>query len=339
MPPSPHSSFPSRPLPLLAFAATLTVASCMDPSEPGALVPATVVQDASLPSLQLPETRVHAETFGDDELPIVIVLHGGPGNDYRYMLRLVEPLGGPSLADDFRFVFWDQRGAGLSQRHDRSELTLAAYLRDLEALVDLVAPDRKVVLLSHSWGGQYAAMFINAHPERVAGAVFAEPGQMRWDIPQVTPDFDFDYTAEYLGDYAWGRQFISLTDHARADYYTSLLLLEPTNGRVEEPSPNWRVGSAVLLSLYLEELSETKYDFTDRLAELAAPVLFIVGERSHDLGAKFQMQQLGFFAQPELVEIADAGHSDVVYANAASSVPLIRDYLTRIAAATPGGRW
>lgn len=31
--------------------------------------------------------------------------------------------------------------------------------------------------------------------------------------------------------------------------------------------------------------------------ELAAPILLIVGERSHDLGATFQMQQAGLFAE------------------------------------------
>ncbi len=225
--------------------------ACMDPSEPGLLVPPTVSEDPSLPAIALDNTQVHLETFGDPASPVIGVLHGGPGNDYRYMLRLTEPLGGPSLSESFFWVFWDQRGAGLSQRHDPEELTLAAYLGDLEEVVDTFAAERRVVLVGHSWGGQYAAMYMDAHPERIAGAVLAEPGRLRWDITELGEDFDFDYFAEHLSDYLWGRQFISMSDHARADYVTSLLMVEETTDRQEEPSPNWRVGAAVLFHLYL----------------------------------------------------------------------------------------
>lgn len=299
----------------------------MDPSEPGRLVPGTVGDDPELPSLALSGTAVHLETFGDTEDPVVIVLHGGPGNDYRYMLRLLEPLGGPSLADDYFFVYWDQRGAGLSLRHDPDQISLASYLADIEEVVEHHAPDRQVILLGHSWGGQYAAMYMDAHPERVAGAILAEPGRFGSHIEEPEEDFEFDYLAEYLGDYLWGRQFLSLSDHARADYYASTLLLEPTNGRVEDPSPNWRVGAVVLSTLYLEELQGTQWDFTPGLDEVEPEVLFLVGDLSTDLGESFQRTQLPFFQSSRLEVIEDAGHTDIVYSRAEASVPVIREYL------------
>jgi len=302
----------------------------MDPREPGLLVHPTVRDDPSIPSLVLAETEVHLETFGDPDDPVIIVLHGGPGNDYRYMLRLLEPFGGPSLSDDYFWVFWDQRGAGLSERHEPEQLSLAAYLRDLEEVVDTFAAGREVVLVGHSWGGQYAAMYMDAHPERIAGAVLAEPGRLRWDITEFAEDFDFDYLSEYLSDYLWTRQFISMSDHERADYVTSLLMVEQTNGREEEPSPNWRVGAAVLLEVYLNELEQVPFDFTTRLAEVDAPVLLLAGEKSVDLGPAFQAKQVELFADARVVEIADAGHTDVVYGRAQSSVPVLRDYLASL---------
>lgn len=315
------------PRPRLALLGALALIGCLDPAEPGNLVPATVLDDPELPALELADTRVHLETFGDPDDPVIVVLHGGPGNDYRYLLRLIEPVEGESLADDYFWVFWDQRGAGLSERHGLEALTLDAYLSDLEQVVDHFAADRQVVLLGHSWGGQYAGMYMNAHPERIAGAVLAEPGRLRWDIPELAADFDFDYFAEHLGDLLWARQFVSMQDHARADYVTSLLLLEDTNARLEEPSPNWRVGAAVLLELYLEQIEGTRFDWTPRLGEVEAEVLFITGALSVDLGTEFQGQQTPLFADARIVEIADAGHTDIVWARAEATVPVVRDYL------------
>ncbi len=303
------------------------MSGCLDPAEPGNLVPATVDEDDDVPSLSLRETVVHLETFGDPANPPLIMLHGGPGNDYRYLLRMVEPRWGPSLADEYFVVFWDQRGAGLSRRHEPSELTLDAYLSDLEAVVDAFAPGRPVYLFGHSWGGQYAAMYMDAHPERVSGAVLAEPGRLRWDLEEGGADFDFDPLAEHIGDLLWARQFVSMHDHARADYVTSLLLLEETNARVEDPSPNWRVGAAVLLSLYLEEIERVHFDWTANLGAVQGPVLFLTGDQPSDLGTAFQEMQLGFFRDATLHEIEDAGHSDIVWSKAEQTIPVVLEVL------------
>src|SRR5688572_1263456 len=149
--------------------ALLLTAGCLDASASGNLVPPTVADDPTLPALVINGARMHAEVVGPAQAQAVVVLHGGPGDDFRYMRRLGDSFDGYSLADEYRMVFWDQRSAGLSQRFDRAEdLGLDAHLRDLEDLVDQVAGrDGKVVLLGHSWGGAYAAMYMNAHPERI----------------------------------------------------------------------------------------------------------------------------------------------------------------------------
>src|SRR5262245_39567974 len=99
-------SRPSIPSLISAFAVCAVAACTGDYSD---LVPKTVDEDPSLPSLEISGTRLHLETFGTPGNPVVIVLHGGPGADYRSLLPL------SALADDgFFVVFWDQRGTGLS---------------------------------------------------------------------------------------------------------------------------------------------------------------------------------------------------------------------------------
>jgi len=60
----------------------------------GTDLPRTAQHDATVPTIALRGYRFHAQTFGQAGKPVLIVLHGGPGADYRYLLGL------QALADD-----------------------------------------------------------------------------------------------------------------------------------------------------------------------------------------------------------------------------------------------
>src|SRR5687768_11171503 len=123
-----------RWLPLALFALAATGCEVMAPGDPGNLVPRTVAEDPTLPAIDMNGSRFHLETFGNPANPVIVFLHGGPGGDYRGLLRLT------GLADQYFLVFWDQRSSGLSQRHSGGELTIASYVNDLNTLVDRYAP-------------------------------------------------------------------------------------------------------------------------------------------------------------------------------------------------------
>ena len=132
---------------------TLAFSSCeneLNLDEPGNIVPKTVVEDPLLPSIEVNGTLLHAEAFGDITNPIIIFLHGGPGGDYiafiiqigeenasRYPNERTISNGGLSqIQDEFYCIFFDQRGAGLSQRFDKGEITFELYVEDLNAVID-----------------------------------------------------------------------------------------------------------------------------------------------------------------------------------------------------------
>ncbi|MDH4185000.1 MAG: hypothetical protein OEV92_12305, partial [Nitrospinota bacterium] len=48
----------------------------------------TVAQDPSLPSIQINGRLLHAQAFGHPDNQVVIVIHGGPGWDYKSLLPL-----------------------------------------------------------------------------------------------------------------------------------------------------------------------------------------------------------------------------------------------------------
>ena len=82
---------------LLVAVAVLCLAACLDPAEDGNLVPRTTDEDPSIPQLSFNGSTFHLQTFGDPSAPVIVVLHGGPGGDYRGLLRLRDPVNGVRL--------------------------------------------------------------------------------------------------------------------------------------------------------------------------------------------------------------------------------------------------
>ena len=74
---------------MIAVLSALVLISCKKEQmldEPGNLVPKTVDQDASLPSISVNGALLHSEAFGPAGGTMVVIIHGGPGSDYRGLL-------------------------------------------------------------------------------------------------------------------------------------------------------------------------------------------------------------------------------------------------------------
>lgn len=99
--------------------------------------------------------------------PTVVVLHGGSGDDFNYMVDAVRP-----AADRYRFVLFDQRGSVLSPVGDAAAkaITLDTLVEDLETL-RMALGEPKLVLLGHSFGTLLALEYYEKYPTHVAGLV------------------------------------------------------------------------------------------------------------------------------------------------------------------------
>lgn len=93
----------------------------------------------------------------------IIILHGGPGHS-----SLSFKQGFDFLADQYRVVYYDQRGSGNSQIvPDSAAYTIAQLVEELEAIRrDVIGADRMVVI-GHSAGGALAQRYALAYPEHI----------------------------------------------------------------------------------------------------------------------------------------------------------------------------
>lgn len=298
-------------------------------------VPATVTDDPDLPRVTLGGVTFHAETFGDPTHPVVIVLHGGPGGDYRYLLNL------KALADEFFVVFYDQRGSGLSERLPVEAHGVQANIDDIDLFVDHFSPSRPVHIIGHSWGGMIGAGYAGQHPEKVARLVVAEPGALtvanverllKLQRSVITPSYIWHaFVAGLKG------MFVNGPDaDARKDYIVGTSAHRwvehpnnPYNCAGTYESAYWRWGTTAFSTTLNERDADgqrTLAPIEDYVSQFPGPVLVLASACNTWIGADFQREQMRLFANAQLVEIHTAGH-EMFTQSPEESIPPVRAFL------------
>lgn len=332
----------------LIAAVAVGSAGCLDPDQSGLLVPKTVDQDPSLPAIEIsvpgqrlpdgtryPDTLLHAEAFGDPQDPMVLVLHGGPGGDYRGLLPL------KALADDgYYVVFYDQRGGGLSQRHAYEIYSFPLLLEDLRQVIEIYSrsfPDRPFVFIGHSWGGMYATWFINEYGDyggRVQGAIISEAGAFTHDELKDYMEKhmgSIEFFGEQLNDVTWLDQFLTPDGHASADYLETLRTAGGTPSEhvdPDNPAPKWRSGAVVKEAMHaLAE--EEDFDWTTNLDAYDRPVLFLRGDLNETMTLEHQTRAAAYYPNGYVVTMSDVGH-EMIWERPAEYLEHTRAYFREI---------
>lgn len=291
---------------------------------------ATVLHDASLPRQDGAGVTLHGRIVGAAEAPLVIVLHGGPGSDHRSLLAL------EALTDRHRVLFYDQRGAGLSERVSPESLGIAQHLADLDRLIGDNSPEAPVTLLGHSMGATLAVAYLGHAGHRVARAVVIEPGfldaaghaafetrrlRLTRSPRVIWAGVLAGFRARHLtGDTdAAHDSIVGAAVHAFANHPRN-----PYHCGGGYTAPSWRFGG-VASDTFWADVGPTL-----RAAEVgqsfAGPVLFLAGACNTWIGPALQNTHAARFANARVESIAQTGH-DVVWDNPKASLTNIRAFL------------
>lgn len=259
-------------------------------------MPPTVENDLSLEFIELQGYKFHVRTYGDKSLPPVIVVHGGPGGDSKYLYPIQD------LARSNHVIFYDQRGMGLSPRVEKKSLTLESSLDDLHSIVSHYGENGQVKLIGHSWGGMLVIGYLSRHPERVSHAVVVEPGILN---PASAKEFvrrlkasQTFWDALALLRYILLTPFVLSKDgHERFDYVMTRLMNRAKPGKPyqcegESMPPNAfeRAGYAAfdnMLKPILERPERFAQDLTHNVNAYKGELLLLSSECSF-IGYKYQ---------------------------------------------------
>lgn len=291
-----------------------------------------VTDDPSLPSESVAGVQLHMRVVeGPADASTLIVLHGGPGGDFRSLQAL------DALSDQYRIVFYDQRGAGLSERVPAGQLTLDDHLNELGAVIDLTSPQRPPVLIGHSWGAMLAAAYLGQAPNAVGAAVLIEPGYLdaagraAWTTESTTYMSGPSYIWQAVMT-GFRAQHVSGPDAAAQDdfligHMVGVFTNHPDNPyhcRTGYTAPSWRFG-AVSSTVWRDAPDASMDRLGVNAGAFSGPVLFLTGACNTWLGPR-QDGHMSMFANAELMTIPDAGH-DVVWDNPEATIAAIRGFL------------
>jgi proline iminopeptidase len=280
----------------------------------------------------------HAETFGNPKDPVVIVIHGGPGGDYRNLLVL------KALAGEGYFVvFYDQRGTGLSPRVPKGELTLQSSVEDLNRIADHYGQGRQVALIGHSWGGIISAYYLAEYPEKVARAVLAEPGvlttkEFQEFVEIMRPKKSLKMLFFMMRTWFASLHLDGLDPDARMDYLIHEAMFyhgdNPMNAYwckntpPPEASQVWRIGAKAMQAIIdnaRQPDGQVAMPPLDGLQNYTDEVLIIASECNTLIGVERQKAHQELFPNARLEIKKNAGHL-MFTDQPGSTLQVLRDY-------------
>lgn len=276
----------------LWLGSVILVGSCSSLYLAHDLVPKTVDQDPSLPSITLNvggrSRKIHVRTFGNPSNPKLFIMPGSL-SDIRPYLPFQE------FADNWFVVMWDQRGQGLSERVSREELSFEMMVEEIRQVKQVYAPSQQIYLLGHSWSANFAGLYTGTYPGDVARVVLMEPFGFKSESMQASQSAVNLWTPGYL-DMSWIAHLGPSLNHAQLDFRTLAMLKSRVRDFFMDDEnlpewPVWRVGGYALFTWEsaLIKNGSWDYDLSKGMENFTGRVLFI-GSLFSPIGSDFQQK-------------------------------------------------
>lgn len=184
-----------------------------------------------------------------------------------------------TLSARYRYLRYDTRGCGLSDRDPR-ELSLEAWVRDLEAVVDAARLER-FTLFGMSQGGAIAAAYAARHPDRVERlvllGVFAR-GRLRRD---PSPGRMEEELLHYrIAEHSWGSD-----NPGFRDFFASGFMPDASREMLRAFAELQRESSSAAFAVRQMQVS-AQIDVTDVVGQVRCPAL--VMHARHDARIPFE---------------------------------------------------
>jgi pimeloyl-ACP methyl ester carboxylesterase len=109
----------------------------------------------------------------DSTKPVVLFLHGGPGDHISALLPFMA-YPGPALERGFTMAYLYERGVGKSGPVPLSSQTLAQHVRDVDHVADYLRRRfrvQRIAIIGHSWGGLLGTRYVLDHSDKVSALV------------------------------------------------------------------------------------------------------------------------------------------------------------------------
>lgn len=299
-------------------------------------VPKTTDFDQNLHTIQINEYHFHIKKLGNENRPPIIVIHGGPGGDFKYLLPLEE------LSDSYQVLFYDQRMSGLSPRKSEKEPSPEQDIEDLHNIINQFAPGKKVILLGHSYGAMLASGYIGRYSDKVSRAVIMEPGILTKEtapifIEQLKEKTSFWVKLSIIGPLIKSLFVKTVDGDERMDYILTQMMGKNEGPPYQCPGVYMpedsfvRVGFSLMKKTIIplvDDPSQFHTDLVSGLENYKNPVLLLSSSCSF-IGYEYQEKYHRKFypKQTEHIKLENTGHNFIT-TDPEKSIPIIRQFLS-----------
>jgi len=249
--------------------------------------------------------KTHIEIEGSGNKTI-ITLHGGPGigdgDDNKNMFK--------PFHDDFRVVYFDQRGNGRSDDAPPETYTHHQLVEDTETIRELIG-EEKIILSGGSYGGILALEYALTYPHRVSCMILrgtaasnelqqhALKNALEAQLPGVNEDM--------LHNLFYGKMEVDddLKNHFAMIYplYSRKYTPEKARKLFDRKRFRHKTHNAFFQHAF------PQYDIRDRLKEIKTPTLILAGKHDWITPMRFAEEIAGGLPNAHLEVFQDAGHS------------------------------
>lgn len=262
----------------------------------------------------------------DSTKPVVLFLHGGPG-DYVSALLPFMAYPGPELEQRFTMAYLYERGIGKSSPAPLSSQTVAQHVRDVDRVVDYLRHRfrvTRVAIIGHSWGGALGTLYVLDHGDKVSAFVqVCGP----FNIPRGDRELYTESLAWYrsqrdsasiaafekLGPPPWGTLEEVITSRRYARIGPAPVGPEMDMERVlgaggySAPEPGAMEGGMAIVGAMFQELSTLNLEA--RLPKARTPMLLVTGGLDAIVPSKSLQPGYDAWGGPkEWEHFADSGH-------------------------------
>jgi proline-specific peptidase len=264
--------------------------------------------------------RLFVEELGDG-FPLIL-LHGGPGLDHTMFRPWLD-----SLGDEFRLLYVDQRGQGMSDRVDPTTLTLSVWANDVDLLAEALSLERFALL-----GQSVGAFIATLHAiERGTAAAYILSGG---GDSMAALEADDAASFEALGEdgVAIAESFEKEKAVQTEEEFAALMETQMPLHFAGPVPPNFRAATRYAPEV-LRHFASTGYggfDYTPTLGRVTKPTLVVVGEEDRTTTPRAARVLHEGIRRSELVVLPGAAHVSYVEAQDAY-LDAVRAFLQRVA--------
>lgn len=206
--------------------------------------------------------------YGMQELPVMILLHGGPGYDHTPYKSFFS-----ALRETVQIIYLDQHGNGRSDSGSFNSWHFARWASDISEFCQALHID-KPIIFGHSFGGMVALEYAIRYPHQLSKLILCS----------TAPRFDIEKMAEAffkLGGIQAKQACLDFFHYPNDETKMQYALHCGSYGSVQ-PIDEKAIFYDILKlkmdiqSYFFTTLSKT-YDCTDQISTIQAPTLLLTG--------------------------------------------------------------